>query len=944
MHVGKIVIDPRDSDVVYVAAFGPLWSAGGDRGLYKTTDGGASWSAVLTISPDTGVSDVVLDPFDADTLWAAAYQRRRHVWTLINGGPEGGLHKSTDGGKTWRKVTGLPSVDLGRIGLAASASQRGLVYAVVEAAEKKGGFFRSVDGGENWEKRGDYVTGSPQYYQEIFVDPADADRIYAMDTWLQISEDGGKTFRRLGEKSKHVDNHALWLDPADTRHMLVGCDGGLYESWDRGGTWSFFANLPITQFYKITVDRAEPYYHVYGGTQDNFTLGGPVRTANAHGIRNADWFVTVGGDGFQSQVDPEDPNIVYSQAQYGVLVRFDRASGEILDIQPQPAPGEEALRWNWDSPLLISPHQHTRLYFAANRIFRSDDRGTSWRPVSPDLTRRIARNELPVMGRIFSVDAVAKNTSTSLYGNVVALAESPLKEGLLVAGTDDGLVQVTEDGGGGWRRIERFPGIPDRTYVSRVTPSRHDAARLYAAFDAHKAGDLKPYLLTSDDLGRTWRSIAGDLPERGSVYAILEDAKRPELLYCGTEFGVFFSPDRGRRWIRLEGGMPTIAVRDLAIQDREDDLVVGTFGRGIFVLDDLTPLRQADDPVLEGKATLFPVRRTRLYVPATPLGLRDKSFQGEGYYSAANPPFGAVFTYYLGEEVKTRQATRREAEKKAAEKKGDAAIPSWDALRAEDREEAPAVVLTVLDPEGQIVRRLTGPVSAGFHRVAWDLRYPPATPTSLDPPSDDPFEEPAQGPLAAPGRYRVVLALRADGKLEPLGREQTFETVPLHAAATPEAARADVLAFQEKTARLQRAVLGAASTVDEALSRLDLLQRALQDTPGAPDRLADEARTLRNRLKDVRVALSGDAVVRRYQEADPPSIVERVQGVVAGHWSTTSGPTQTHRAGYAAAAEAFAPVLERLRTAMEDLGRLEADADAAGAPWTPGRLPTWKPE
>jgi photosystem II stability/assembly factor-like uncharacterized protein len=945
MHIGRIAIDPRDSDVVYVAAFGPLWSSGGDRGLFKTTDGGQTWEAILTISPDTGVSEVLIDPFDPDTLWATAYQRRRHVWTLINGGPEAGIHKSTDAGKTWHEVSaGLPTVDMGRIGLAASPSQRGLLYAVVEAATNAGGFFRSTDGGENWEKRGDYVSGSGQYYQEIFVDPGDPDRVFSMDTYLQVSENGGKTFGKLGEKNKHVDNHALWIDPDDHKHLLVGSDGGLYESWDRGGTWGYVANLPITQFYKVAVDKAEPFYHVYGGTQDNFTLGGPVRTANAHGIRNSDWFVTVGGDGFQSQVDPEDPNIVYSQAQYGVLVRFDRASGEILDIQPQPGPGEEPLRWNWDSPLLLSPHQHTRLYFGANRIFRSDDRGASWRAVSPDLTRKIDRNRLPVMGRVWSVDAVARNTSTSFYGNIVALAESPLREGLLLAGTDDGLVQITEDGGTTWRKVERFPGVPDKTYVSRVTPSRHHASRVYAAFDAHKTGDLKPYVLTSDDLGRTWRSVAGDLPERGSVYAILEDAKKPDLLYCGTEFGVFFSPDRGKRWIRLEGNIPTIEVRDLAIQDREDDLVVATFGRGFFVLDDLAPLRLTDDAVLNGEATLFPVRRTWMYVPAAPLGLKGKSFQGDDYYSADNPPFGAVFTYYLAEEVKTKQASRRELEKEAAEDESDASQPSWDALRAEDREEAPAGVLTVLDADGRVVRRLTGPVTAGFHRVAWDLRYPPANPTSLDPPEEDPFSEPAQGPLVAPGRYRVVLARRQDGKLVPLGKEQTFETAPLYAASIPAASRAEVLAFQERTARLQRAALGASSAADEALRRLEFLQRALQDTPGATDRLGADLRTLRSRLQDVKVALNGDTVVRKYQEPDAPSIVEQVQGVVAGHWSTTGGPTQTHRDAYAAASAAFGPVLQRLRTATEDLERLEAEADAAGAPWTPGRLPSWSPE
>jgi photosystem II stability/assembly factor-like uncharacterized protein len=513
-HIGRILIDPRDSRVVWVAAQGPLWSGGGERGVYKSSDFGETWTQALKISDDTGVTDVLLDPRDPDTVYAAAHQRRRHVWTLIEGGPESALHKTVDGGKTWRKLeSGLPKGDIGRIGLALSPQNPDVVYAIVEAEADQGGFFRSTDRGESWEKRSPHVT-SGNYYTELFADPHQFDRVYSMDTFLQVSDDGGKSFRGLGEKSKHVDNHVIWVDPKDADHYLVGCDGGLYESFDRAATWRFFENLPITQFYRVGVDNAQPFYNVCGGTQDNFSLCGPSRTARFQGPANEDWEVAQGGDGFWTVTDPTDPNIVYAEAQHGALTRFDRRSGENLDIQPQPAAGEPPLRWNWDSPLVLSPHSPTRLYFAANRLFRSDDRGDSWRAVSPDLSRQLDRNQLKVMGRIQRPEAVAKNASTSIYGNIVSLAESPLAEGLLYVGTDDGLIQVSEDGGANWRRGESFPGVPDRTYVSRLVASRHDAATVYAAFDNHKMGDFKPYVLKSGDRGRTWASIAGDLPAR----------------------------------------------------------------------------------------------------------------------------------------------------------------------------------------------------------------------------------------------------------------------------------------------------------------------------------------------------------------------------------------------------------------------------------------------
>ncbi len=945
-HIGKILIDPRDSRVVYVAAQGPLWASGGDRGLYKTADGGKTWSAALTISENTGVSDVVFDPRDPDVLYASAYQRRRHVWTLINGGPESALYKSSDAGTTWKKLeNGLPKEEKGRIGLAVSPANPDVVYAIVEAQGKAGGFFRSTDAGGSFEKRSDYVAASPQYYNEIVPDPKNPDRVYSMDTWMMVTDDGGKTFRKVGETYKHVDNHALFIDPQDTARLIAGCDGGLYESFDRGETWGYLSNLPVTQFYRVAVDDDRPFYNLYGGTQDNNTIGGPSRTRTTHGIRNSDWFITVGGDGFEPAVDPADPDIVYSQWQYGGLVRFDRKSGERIDIKPQPAEGDPPLRYNWDSPLIVSPHSHTRLYFAAQRVFRSDDRGDSWRPVSPDLTRQIDRNTLEVMGKVWSVDAVAKNASTSFFGNLVAMAESPLSEGLLYVGSDDGLVQVTENGGSDWRKIDRFRGVPDMTYVSDLEASQHDSDTVYAAFDNHKMGDFKPYLLRSADRGRTWASIAGDLPERGSVYTVVEDHVERDLLFAGTEFGVYFTPDGGKHWIQLKGGMPVIAVRDLAVQKRENDLVVASFGRGFFVLDDYSPLRRASKKALEESAVLFPVKPASMFVPADPLGGREKASQGDSFFTAPNPPFGAVFTYYLEDEIKTRKKARQESEKKIQENKGVLAYPSWEQLEAEDREEDPAILITVHDDEGNVVRRIAGPVGAGFHRVAWDLRYPPANPTSLTPPKLDPWDEPPMGPMAVPGTFTVRMEKRVDGVVSPLGEPRTFNAEAVGAATLPAADRRAILAFQAKTARLQRAALGAAEAVDEAQKRLDHIRKALDDTPRADARWADEARSLERRLEDIKKALSGDPTKDRRNEPSAISIVDRVQGIVLGHWTSTSAPTRTHYQAYEIAAGAFEEVLGRIRTLVEtDLRSLEERMETGGAPWTPGRVPRWSRE
>ncbi len=940
-HIGAILIDPRDSNRVFVAAQGPLWRAGGDRGLYRTGDGGKSWEKVLEISENTGVNEVVFDPRNPDVLYASSYQRRRHVWVLLNGGPEGAIYKSTDGGDTWTKLeNGLPKGDVGRIGLAVSPAAPDTVYAVIEATGKENGFYRSTDAGASWEKRSDYTAGSPQYYNEIIADPKKEDRVYAMDTWMQVTEDGGKSFHRVGEKTKHVDNHALWIDPSDTDYLLAGCDGGVYETFDRGATWRFKANLPVTQFYRATPDNDLPFYNVYGGTQDNASLGGPSRTTNVHGITNADWFVTVFGDGYKTQVDPEDPDIVYSQYQYGGLVRFDRKTGEMVDIQPQPEPGEEGARWNWDTPLIVSPHSHTRLYIGSQRLYRSDDRGDSWEPVSPDLSRDLDRNRLKVMGRVWSVDAVAKNASTSFYGNIVALNESPLVEGLIYVGTDDGLVQVTEDGGETWTKIDRVEGVPERTYVYDLEPSLHDPDTVYGSFSNFKMGDFKPYLLKSTDRGRTWSSITGNLPERGSTYAFVQDHVDPDVMFVGTEFGLYFTVDGGKVWTQLKGGMPTVAVRDLEIQRRENDLVVGSFGRGILILDDYSPLRKVNAEMLKTGATLFPVKDTWMYFPSVPMGIRGKAFQGDGFFTAPNPPFGAVFTYYLPEKIRTLKEIRQEKEKKARGKGEDVFYPSWEELRAEDREEPPVILLTVTDEEGRVVRRVEGPVGAGFHRAAWDLRYPASEPVRLKPRDPGPFAEGPMGPMTAPGTYTVRLAKRVRGEVTEMAGPESFQLTPLGMAKLPAPDREKLVAFQKKTASLYRAVLGSNRALAEALERVQFLKKAIDDTPAAPEELATRVRTIEAALLDVRLKLAGDATIRRRNEPTPPSMLERVQRIVQGQWSSSAAPTRTNQDAYRIAGEAFRPLLAELKKlVLDDLAKLEADVEAAGGPWTPGRAP-----
>jgi photosystem II stability/assembly factor-like uncharacterized protein len=633
-HIAEVLVHPSNSNIIYVAAYGPVWREGGDRGVYKSIDGGTTWTCLKSVSTYTGCNDIVMDPRNPDVLYAAFHQRMRKVHTYIGGGPESAIYKSTDGGTTWKKLEGgLPGGDIGRMGLAISPVNPDVLFTVVEAKDGKGGIYRSSDRGASWDKQsGTFTSGN--YYQEIACDPILEDRIFITDTYYKVSHDGGKTVVNLGEINKHIDNHAIWIDPNDGNHLLVGCDGGIYETYDFAGSWDFKANLPVTQFYKVSTDNAYPFYSVHGGTQDNLSLGGPSRSTSINGIVNSDWYVTSIGDGFETQVDPTNPDIIYAQSQYGGLIRFDRKSGQFLPIKPIEGAGEAAYRWNWDAPLLISQHNPSRLYFGANKLFITDDKGDSWKVISPDLSRQVDRNKIEIMGKIWSVDAIAKNGSTDIYGQLTSIAESKFDEKMIWVGTDDGLIQLTTDGGNTWKKFDNLPGVPAQSYVHQIIASLHDKNVAYVCFNHHRYGDFKPYVLKTIDAGKTWTAIQSDLPARGSVYSIAEDHVDPQLLFVGTEFSLFCSKNGGKNWFQLSSGLPTVAVRDIEIQRRENDLVLGTFGRGFYILDDYTPLRNITKADMDQPAVILPIKESLMFIESYPIGLRDKGHLGSSYYTA----------------------------------------------------------------------------------------------------------------------------------------------------------------------------------------------------------------------------------------------------------------------------------------------------------------------
>lgn len=927
-HISKIIVHPEDSDIMWVAAQGPLWSSGGERGVYKSIDGGKTWSRTLGDDIWTGATDLILDPSNPKIMYAATWDRHRTVAAYIGGGPGSGIHKSIDGGQTWKKLTnGIPKSNLGKIGLAISHFDSETIYAAIELDRRKGGVFISKNKGESWIKQSDAISGGtgPHYYQELYSSPHHEGTLYLMSNTVQISKDHGKTFKNMNEKNKHVDSHAMGFKSNDPNYLLFGTDGGLYESFDLTKSWKYINNLPITQYYKVAVDDSFPFYNIYGGTQDNGSHGGPSQTKSKSGITNSDWWITLGADGHQSAVEPGNPKITYGEFQQGVLWRIDQTTGESVFIQPQSREGEPYERFNWDAPILVSPHNPTRLYFASQRVWKSDNRGDEWTPISKDLTRNQDRITLPIMGKQQSWDNAWDLYAMSNYNTITSLSESPKQEGLIYAGTDDGIIQITENGGLSWKKIElgSVKGVPNTAFVNDVRTDLYDKNIVYAALDNHKYGDYRPYLLKSTNKGNSWSLMNGDLPEKLITWRLVQDHINKNLLFIATEFGIFMTNNGGVNWTKLTGGLPTISFRDLTIQRRENDLVCASFGRGFYVLDDISPLREFDLEIEQKEATLFSVRPAYWYIQKN-----DIYGQGDNFYKAENPPYGAVFNYYLKEKLKSKKENRQDFEKETK----NTNFPGWEKLEDETRELDPKLLLIVKDSEGNVVNTIDGTNQKGFNRINWKLNYPDKTGEKLNGKSPT-----GRTTLATPGNYTVTLAKKVNGVLTSLTQSRDFKVIPLSEGALKGKSYDEINKFREDYNAFAQELTAINMQMSKSKKLVSAMENALNKAHKPSSELYLRIHNARELLLDIDKELSGDKTkgeVGERSNSTPNSSSYQFGNILK---NSTYGPTANHLASFKLAKKRLEIVNEKLNNYKKDiLNILLEDIKNSGAPWVEG--------
>lgn len=872
----RIRVHPKNPDIVYAAALGHEWGPNEQRGLFLSEDGGRMWKKVLYVNETTGCSDVDLDPGDPKILYAGMYDFMRQPWSFRSGGPGSGLYRSTDGGRSWTELTaeapgnGLPGGLLGRIGVGVAPSDPNIVYAMLES-EAPGELWRSEDRGRTWAMVSDdwRIMDRPFYDTDLRVDPGDPNRIYAVTGDLLVSNDGGESWEELGE-GVHGDYQAMWIDPLDPNRILIGSDGGAYLSFDRGRNWTFLDNVVYSQAYHVSVDMREPYF-VCGGLQDNGVWCGPSRRWNTSGILNRDWYRIHGGDGYYAEIDPTDWTTIYTNAHYGNIVRFDVETGEQQSIQPYPvslrgsAAGDHPYRFNWNSAVHMSPRDPNVVYFGGNVLFKTTDGGYSWAEISPDLTTNDSEKQQPSGGPI-----TKDNTSAEYHCTIIAIDESPVESGLIWVGTDDGNVQVTRDGGKTWKNVVgNILGVPPNTWVPAVDASDHDAATAYVVFDHHRNDDFSPRVFRTDDYGATWTSITSNLPDPGYPHVIRDDPKNPNLLYLGTELGIYVSFDRGGRWISLRQELPPVAIRDLVVHPRDNDLVIATHGRGFQVMDDVTPLQQLAEAAEEGLFLFAPPAATRVEPWNDYTGVAQGKFVGD------NQPFGALISYYLAPEHTQN------------------------------------VSLEVIDPSGDVVRTLPAGSKAGVNRVVWDLRSEPL----WKPEEGGPFRRGITAPNVLPGEYSVRLG--AGGR---------STTRPLNVRLDPrlETSREDLVAQHEAVRRL----VEMSHRGRQAVDRIEKLRKeTMSRLEGAPNDLRQEGREVYQRLEEVRKRLVADPGGYR----SPAQIVDKIDSLARQVDSSTSRPTAAQREWIGRFEKELESVLQSVEEVIsEDLGRLNQRFREAG--------------
>ena len=932
-HISKIVVHPNNSDVVWVASQGPLWKKGGERGVYKTTNGGKNWKRVLGNSEWTGATDLLIDPNDPQILYAATWDRHRTVAAYMGGGPGSGIHRSSDGGETWEKLSnGLPKSNMGKIGLALSHQQSNVVYAAIELDRTQGGVYRSADGGSSWSKMSDTVSGGtgPHYYQELYASPHKFDRLYLMNVRVLTSEDGGKSFTQLKEEKKHSDNHAMVFKKDDPNYLMIGTDAGIYESFDLAQNWRYIKNLPLTQFYKVAVNNAEPFYSIFGGTQDNGSVGGPSATDERQGIANKHWYKTLFADGHQSATDPVHNDIIYAETQQGGLHRIDLTTGEPVLVQPQAQEGDPYERFNWDAPILVSPHNPARLYFASYRVWKSESRGDDWEPISGDLTRNEERIELPIMGRQQSWDNPWDVGAMSNYNSITSLSESPVKEGVLFAGTDDGYIQISQNGGQQWNQIPVTKlGLPNRSFVNDIKADLFDSNTVYVVLDNHKEGDFNPYIYKSTDLGVSWKSISSNLPKRTLVWRIVQDHVNKNLLFAATEFGVYVSLNAGAAWQKLPG-TPTLPFRDLTIQKRENDLVAASFGRGFYVLDDYSALREMTPENLKRKGKLFAPRTAKWYVPRSNVGNT-----GADYFFSKNPTFGAVFTYHLSGDFTSQKEARKKREKELNKKKLNVPFPGWDALDQEENEKGAQVLLTIQDPQGNIIRKISAKAKKGSNRIAWDLKH--FNPFSI--PENGTIKNGGynSGALAIPQAYTATLYLEDNGVITQLDEPVVFDVKPIRKGVLQGVSHQEYDGYRNSLNALIKKLDVLEDVLERSEQKLVALKTALNNSNIAPGPIDKEIQTLQEEATAIRKSVEGSPSKDEIGERTPPGIQTHLRVAYRGMMSTY-GPTPLHQKSMTLAEKMSLEIEARITSLQNDkIKPLEQKLKAQGAPYIQGQ-------